>query len=62
MAVKRILAQRLNEMLEPIRQRRAEINESQIRDMVMTGTEMARKACIPVVEATREKMHLKYPQ
>lgn len=61
-AVKRILAQRLNEMLEPIRQRRAEIDESQIRDMVMAGTEMARKACIPVVESVREKMHLVYPQ
>lgn len=61
-AVKGILTKRLNEMLDPTRDRRAAINDSDIRDIVIAGTERARKACIPVVEAVREKMHLKYPQ
>lgn len=60
-AVKQILAQRLNEFLDPIRDRRAQFEGANIRDMVMEGTQVARASAIPVVESVREKMHLTYP-
>lgn len=60
--VKRILAQRLNEFLEPIRERRAQHEQTDIRELLEEGTRATREAAKPVVEAVREKMHLTYPK
>ena len=60
-AVKRILAQRINEMLDPIRERRSQWEGRDLREIVVDGTEAARIVSRPVVEAVREKMHLGYP-
>ncbi len=61
-AVKRILAKRINEMLDPIRQRRFEWEGRDLREIVVAGTEAARAVSLPVIEAVREKMHLAYPK
>ncbi len=60
--VKRVLALRLNEFLDPIRQRRTRYHNANIREIVVAGTEAARVASRPVVESVREKMHLVYPK
>lgn len=59
--VKRILAQRLNEFLEPIRERRHQYEKTDIREILEEGTRVTREAATPVVEAVRSKMHLVYP-
>jgi tryptophanyl-tRNA synthetase len=60
--VKEKLAKALNNFLEPIRERRAHFeNSAEVRDIVMAGSEAARKRCQLVVESVREKMHLVYP-
>ena len=48
-------------MLDPIRERGSKINEADIRDIAIAGTQAARQVSLPVVEAVREKMHLRYP-
>jgi len=60
-AVKTVLAKRLNEFLDPIRQRRVRYERANIRDILVAGTERARESAIPVVQAVREKMHTVYP-
>ncbi|OGM09029.1 tryptophan--tRNA ligase [Candidatus Woesebacteria bacterium RBG_16_36_11] len=61
--VKEKLAKALNNFLDPVRERRVQAQKSaDIGEIVRSGTEVARKACIPVVEAVREYMHLKYPK
>jgi tryptophanyl-tRNA synthetase len=60
--VKRILAQRLNEFLTPIRERRAQHEQADIREILEEGTRVTREAAKPVIEAVREKMHLVYPK
>lgn len=61
--VKRQLVKALNEFLGPIRERRARLErEVDIREIVISGTKAAEKACAPVIEAVREKMHLVYPR
>jgi tryptophanyl-tRNA synthetase len=52
----------LNEFLDPIRQRREKFEHDDLRDILISGTEAARKACSLVTEAVREKMHLSYPK
>ncbi|GAB4506899.1 MAG: tryptophan--tRNA ligase [Anaerolineales bacterium] len=60
--VKEKLAKVLNNFLDPIRERRAHYeNTAEIRDIVIAGSEAARKMCKPVIESVREKMHLVYP-
>jgi len=59
--VKKKLAKVLNDFLDPIRERRQKFERTDIRDFVVEGTKVARKACAPVVEAARSCMHLKYP-
>lgn len=60
--VKRVLARVLNEFLDPIRERRARYIGADIREAIIDGTNIARQACIPVIEQVREKMHLVYPE
>jgi len=60
--VKRILALRLNEFLNPIRQRRSEMKKVDIREILEEGTKATREAAQPVIEAVRNKMHLVYPE
>ena len=61
--VKRRLATVINDFLEPIRERRAKFErEGNLREIVIAGTEAAQKACNPVMQSVREKMHLGYPQ
>jgi tryptophanyl-tRNA synthetase len=52
----------LNEFLDPIRERREQFAREDLREYLVSGTEAARKACIPVTEAVREKMHMVYPK
>lgn len=60
--VKEKLARVLNNFLDPIRERRAHFEHSaEIRDLLISGTEAARKMCQPVIVSVREKMHLEYP-
>lgn len=59
--VKRILAERLNQFLEPIRERRAQYAGTDIREILEEGTRVTREAAKPVLESVREKMHLYYP-
>lgn len=60
--VKNELAAAINSFLDPIREKRAEMERTaNIRDIVITGTEAASKLCMPVVEAARKAMHLNFP-
>lgn len=59
--VKTRLAVALNNFLDPIRERRRKFEQVDIREIVMAGTQAARKACTPVVEAVRSLMFLRYP-
>jgi len=60
--VKEKLIRVLNEFLEPIRERRNDLERTvDIREIIVNGTEAARRVCKPVVESVREKMHLVYP-
>jgi len=60
--VKEKLIRVLNEFLEPIRERRNDLERTvDIRETIVNGTEAARRVCKPVVESVREKMHLVYP-
>jgi tryptophanyl-tRNA synthetase len=59
--VKRELARVLNEMLDPIRERRAQFEGIDFRSVLEPGTEVARAACRLVVEHVRERMHMTYP-
>lgn len=60
--LKRRLAQVLNDFLDPVRQRRADFENAKIGDILFDGSQAARNACIPVVEAVREYMALRIPQ
>ncbi len=60
--VKRVLARDLNSFLDPIRQRRAEAEQSaNIRQILEEGTAAARRAAIPVIEQVRRLMHTTFP-
>jgi len=61
-AVKKELAEALNDFLEPIRERRAKYKDEDIRKILELGTKVAQEICKPVVEAAREAMHLVYPR
>jgi len=61
--VKERLVRVLDEFLAPIRERRAHFERTvDIREFLVSGSEVARKVCQPVVESMREKMHLVYPK
>ena len=59
--VKKILAQRLNEFLGPIRERRSQHSSTDIKEILEEGTRVTREAATPVIDMVREKMHLIYP-
>lgn len=59
--VKTKLAKAINDFLDPVRQRRAENQNADIKAILEEGSRVARSACLPVVEAVRECMHLKLP-
>lgn len=59
--VKKRLAVVLNEFLNPIRKRREEYKDVDMKSILEEGTLAARQACVPVVEAVRKRMHLVYP-
>lgn len=60
---KRNLAQALNAKLDPIRQKRREIEQSPdiIAEAISTGTKRAREVGQPTIEAVRRAMHIDYP-
>lgn len=60
--VKKRLAGILNEMLEPIRSRRADFAKDKkgIVEILRSGTEEARKAAQETLEEVKQKMHLDY--
>ena len=60
-ALKRRLVTVLNNFLDPIRQRRAELENAEIGSILFDGSHAAREACIPVVQAVRERMALIIP-
>jgi len=60
--VKRRLAAVLNNFLAPIRERRAKFEQTDLRELLISGTQEARKVCLPVIESVKEKMHLVYPR
>lgn len=60
--VKKRLVGVLNDFLDPIRARRAEVEKMDIGAIITDGTQAAREACLPVVQAVREKMALVVPQ
>lgn len=60
--VKKKLALALNNFLEPVRERRAKFAQADVAGILEAGSDAARKACIPVVEAVRDYMHLKIPR
>lgn len=61
MPVKRELITALNELLEPIRERRAALHSrTDLFDSVIHGTECARRLCEHVVGAMKEQMRLDY--
>ena len=60
--VKEKLIVAINDFLDPIRERRSNIDKKKIREYVMEGTKNARTICTKVVESTRAKMHLTYPK
>jgi len=60
-ALKRRLVDVLNNFLDPVRQRRAKVENADIGDILFEGSQAARKACIPVVQAVRELMALVIP-
>jgi tryptophanyl-tRNA synthetase len=59
--VKKILSRTLNEFLDPIRERRAQFANADVRGILVEGTNVTRAACQPVLELLREKLHLKFP-
>lgn len=61
-AVKKELAQSINDFLDPIRERRAKFQNENIREILESGSKTAQKACKLVVKAAREAMHLTYPR
>ncbi len=60
--VKRLLAEALNDMLEPMRERRAEFENIDLSGIVYHGTARAREICRDVVAAAQEAMHLRIPK
>ncbi len=60
--IKARLKEVMRDLLTPIQERRAHFMQTaNIHDIVYEGTQAARRACIPVVEAMREHMHLTFP-
>ena len=59
--VKAKLIKALDEFLDPIRERRAQYEKVDIREILMDGTNAARAACAPVIQAVRSYMHLTFP-
>jgi tryptophanyl-tRNA synthetase len=61
--VKRELATVLNEMLEPMRKRRAELaqDDAYVWDVVRDGTQRGRQRAQEVMEAVRRSMKINYP-
>ncbi|HPS40918.1 MAG TPA: tryptophan--tRNA ligase [Candidatus Woesebacteria bacterium] len=60
--LKNRLAKVLNDFLEPVRQRRTTFENADIGEILRAGSQVARNACIPIVEAVREQMALKIPK
>ena len=59
--VKKKLIVAVNNFLDPVRERRSKFANVDIREILVAGTNTARAACLPVIEAVREGMHLQYP-
>jgi len=59
--VKVMLSSVINNFLDPLRERRASLRQSDVREMVISGSQAARAACVPVIERVRELMRLQYP-
>ncbi len=61
-AVKRSLVAALNNFLDPIRERRAQLeaNPQQVREILMEGTRKARKVGDETLHAVRASMKLDY--
>ena len=59
---KKRLAAKLNELLEPMRERRAkyEANPKLVEDILRAGTERAREEGAKTMAEVREAMHLNY--
>jgi tryptophanyl-tRNA synthetase len=62
-SVKRELASALNQMLEPIRQRRAEFerDDAYVWDVLSDGTRRGRECAAQVMDSVRAAMKLNYP-
>jgi len=60
--VKQLLAKAINAFLDPIREKRSKFENTDISEIVIAGTEVAKLACKPVIEAVRERMSLVYPK
>lgn len=61
-ALKKRLAEILNDFLEPVRQRRAacEKDLSRVRDIVIEGSKRARHECVATLEIVKSAMGLRY--
>lgn len=57
---KKNLAAKLNELLEPMRARRAQYDEAAIIDILMTGTKKARKTANKTMVEVRDAMEINY--
>jgi len=60
--VKEKLALAINNFLNPIRERRLMFEKTDIREILISGTNQARKACQEITEAAKEKMFLNFPR
>lgn len=60
--VKARLVVAINDFLDPIRDRRAQFADADLREIVAAGTEVASKNSTIVIERVRELMHLQYPR
>ncbi len=60
--VKNKLALAINRFLEPIRARRAEFENANIREILIEGSKAAQEVCFPVTETLKDKMYLGFPE
>ena len=60
--VKDLLYNRIIEILDPIRMNRAQYEQADIRDFVMSGAAIAQERCRKVVSELKEKMFLQFPE
>lgn len=59
--VKNKLVKALNSFLDPIRENRCQFERTNLREIVVDGTQAAREACKPVLAAATEAMFLRFP-